>query len=115
MTAEAIVTLLRRHRFRMDNEKLLQGQIETVLKANDVAHAREHRLAPGDIVDFLAGDIAIECKIKGQRRAIYRQCERYCAFESVGSFILVTNAAMGMPKEIAGKPIYVVDLGRSWL
>jgi len=113
--AEEIVVVLRKQRFRLDNEKLLQSQVEAVLEQASIPAQREARLGPGDIVDFLAGDVAIECKIKGQRRAIYRQCERYCGFEAVGSLILLTNAAMGMPPELCGKPVYFVDLGRGWL
>ena len=113
--AQAIVTLLRGKRLRLDNEKLLQAQVADVLAAGQIKATREVRLAPGDIIDVLAGAVGIEIKIKGQRRAIYRQCERYCGHKSIEALILITNAAMGMPASINGKPVLVVSLGTGWL
>lgn len=113
--AAEIVSLLGRQRFRMDNEKLLQQQVGLVLITAGIAFEREHVLSPGSRIDFLAGDVGIEAKIKGRRRAILRQCERYCAHDAIAALIVITNAAMGLPPEIAGKPLYVVELGKAWL
>ena len=113
--ARRIATLLRGKRLRLDNEKLLQAQVAEVLAVGNIDAVREVRLAPGDVIDLLAGEVGIEIKIKGQRRAIYRQCERYCGHEAIEALILITNAAMGMPASINGKPVFVVSLGTGWL
>jgi hypothetical protein len=83
---------------------------------------REFHLGPGDIVDFMVGDLvpigsglAIEVKIKGQRREIFRQLERYCAYPNVREMVLATNVPMGLPDLICGKPVSIVHLGRGWL
>ena len=111
----AIAAFLGRHRFRLDNEKLLQSQVCDVLIHAGYSVQREHKLGPADVIDALIGDVGIEMKIKGQRRTIYRQCVRYCEHDQVGSLILMTAAAMGMPATLNGKPVHVVSLGRAWL
>lgn len=110
-----LLALLARQRFRIDNEKLLQAQMATVLEASGVTFSAEHVLSPGNRIDFLIGDVGIEAKIKGQRRAILRQCERYASHDAIGALIVITNAAMGLPPEINGKPIHVFNLGKAWL
>jgi hypothetical protein len=56
--------------------------------------------------------VAIEVKIGGSRRAIYRQLERYCLHERVGGIILATNVAMTLPVDINHKPTAIAHLGR---
>lgn len=82
------------------------------MRAASIMARREVELVKGDIIDFMVGPIGVEVKIKGQRRAIYRQCERYCEHACVGSLVLATNVAMGMPETINGKPVFVASLGR---
>jgi argininosuccinate synthase len=77
---------------------------------------REHRLATGDIIDFFVDGVAVEVKLKrNQPPSILFQLKRYARHESVTSLVLVTNRAMGLPREINGKPAYYVSLGRAWL
>ena len=38
-----------------------------------------------------------------------------CGYERVGALVVVTNAAMGFPAAIEGKPIFVHELGKGWL
>ncbi|MCS0497883.1 hypothetical protein NVS89_22590 [Ancylobacter sp. MQZ15Z-1] len=102
-------------RFPLSGEKPLQEAIEAHLIESGLAFEREVTLGPGDIVDFMVGTVAVEVKIKGQRRAIYRQCERYAGHDSVSAILLVTNVAMGFPPSLKGKPTAVLNLGRAWL
>ena len=118
--AEAVIAELRRWRFRLDDEAALQGQIHDKLVAAGFAATREVRLGPADRIDLLVGPedgpaVGVEVKIKGQRRSIYRQCARYCGHARIGALVVVTNAAMGFPPEIEGKPIFVHGLGKGWL
>lgn len=115
MTPFEVRRLLSSVRLPIDSEKALQAAIEAHLTASGAAFEREVTLAPGDIVDFMVGAVAVEVKIKGARRAIYRQCERYAAHDNVEAILLVTNVAMGFPPEIGGKPTAVLHLGRAWL
>ena len=115
MSIAVIMGALARARLPLNDEKRLQVEIEPLLARTGLLIRREVTLAPGDVVDFMADDIAIEIKIKGQRRAILRQCERYAAHDAVAAIILVTNVAMGFPATLNGKPTAVLNLGRAWL
>lgn len=118
-----IIDLLNRGRFPLADEKVLQAEMASAFTDAGVLFKREVTLAPGDIVDFLVIDmqevrlsgIAIEVKIKGSRRNIFKQLQRYCAHPTVREIILATTVVMGLPETINGKPATVVNLGRGWL
>ncbi|WP_445222233.1 hypothetical protein ACKWRH_21495 [Bradyrhizobium sp. Pa8] len=124
-TRKLIVDLFARYRLPLSDEKALQAAIEQVLTMELVPFAREVRLDDKDIVDFMAGEgatlqplapaCAIEVKIGGSRRAIYRQIERYCAHLQVAEIVLATNVPMSLPFDVNGKPTAIAHLGRSWL
>lgn len=116
MSPEDYVRWVQARRWPLSGEKALQEEIATALAACGEQFSREVRLSGDDIIDFmLPGGIGIEVKISGQRRAVYRQCERYCGHEAVRSLVLVTAVSMGFPPEINGKPCYVASLSRGWL
>lgn len=113
-----IIQALRSKRFILENEKALQAEMAVFLAERFpvLLIEREFNLDPFNHIDFLLDNrIGVEVKIKGAKREIFRQCERYCDFELIQIFILVTNLSMGFPEEINGKPCYVVKLGQAWL
>lgn len=110
----SIISVLQ-NRFPLEVEKETQAAIEQKFKDNGIEYSREHKLDQNNIPDFFIDGIAIEIKIKGNAKSIYKQCERYCQFQEVKSLILVTNRSMGFPKEINGKPCYFINLGKAWL
>lgn len=100
----------------MNNEIRLQDEIEGLLLERGIPCKREVDLGDGDKIDFmLPGGVGVEVKIKEGKRAIYRQCKRYCSHEQVTNLILVTGTATGFPGDIHGKPCYVVSVGTGWL
>lgn len=107
--------VLSRYQFPLSTEEALQRQIEGVLKHHGFPYVREYRLDPKNRIDFFCGGVGIEVKIKGSAMSIYRQCERYCQFPQIEIFLLITNKAMGFPKELKGKPCYVINVGVAWL
>lgn len=114
--AREIFDLLRNKRFMLSNEKSVQADIEKLFKSLSVSHKREHILDENNIIDFLMDNgVGIEVKIKGQKRAMYKQCERYAQFEDIKQLILLTSVSTGMPQEINNKPIHVLNLSRAWL
>lgn len=116
MTGDQIAILIERTRLLIDDEKAVQAAISERLTAAGVDHEREVRLSPRDVIDFVCvGRVGIEVKIKGGRRAILRQVERYAASDQLVAIVVVTAVAIGLPLEIAGKPISVVSIGRAWL
>lgn len=114
---ELVIQALSSVRFPIDSEKQTQESIANTLLHKNIKYIREFHLDDKNIPDFfiLNGEIAIEVKIKGKAMQIYKQCERYCKFDKVKQLILITNRSMGFPKEINGKPCYVINIGRAWL
>ncbi len=115
MTAREIRSFLAEYRFDTSCEATLQAQIERAFRERGVEYKREVRLSSHDRIDFLLEGIGIEVKIKGSAKAIFRQCQRYCAYDEIQALILVTGRSMGLPESIQGKPCYYHNLGRSWL
>lgn len=112
---EVLIKLLSSFRFSSPDEKTVQSQLERHLTQAGFVFEREYRLDAKNIPDFFIDGIAIELKLKGSAKAIYKQVERYSLFSKINALILVTNRSMGFPKEVNGKPIYVVNLGKAWL
>lgn len=117
MTDLATLTrLLQSNRFPLTDEKRTQSEIEATLLAAGIAFEREVRLSSKDIVDFMVeGGIAVEIKIKGQARSIYRQLMRYAEHPAVEQILLATSVSMHLPSTIEGKPAKVASLSQGWL
>lgn len=113
-----ILYVLRRKRFTLQDEKVLQAEInsELLLAFGLPEVEREFILDKKNTIDFFISSAwGVEVKVCGQKRAIYKQCERYCGFEKIKALLLVTNRSMGFPKQINGKDCYVLNLGKAWL
>ena len=111
-----IEALLGSYRLPCSSERELQEAMEKIFLANDIPHEREKILDRGNIVDFfLYGTLAIECKVHVQPGAVFRQVERYLAFDQVKELLLVTSKHMGLPPVVNGKKTGVYKVGMSWL
>lgn len=110
VTVEAVKKVIRGHRWRLEVEATLQAEISAKLTEAGIEHQREVRLDAKNRIDFLAGPVGIEVKIKGAKRDIYRQVERYALFDEISTLVLVTNVAVRMPATISGKPVHVIPL-----
>lgn len=113
--SDEIMRILGRTPFPLHSEKDVQQSVEQAFAAAGVECRREVRLNATDVIDFLVDRVGIEVKIKGGKRAILRQVERYAESDQVDTLVLLTAVAMGMPASIKGKPVHVVSLGRAWL
>lgn len=111
-----IIPLLKSKRFSLQNEKQLQQEIEELFHFGlPLEFKREFHLDNNNIIDFLVCQLGIEVKINAQRRAIYKQCERYCEFDQIKQLLLITNRSMGFPEQINGKDCFLFNLSKSWL
>ena len=111
-----IVQTVSNYRFDLSCEKRLQSDFAVALQAEGIPYTREVTLGELGIVDFMVGKIAIECKLRGQRKmSIYRQLARYAEHPDVELLVLVTNISMGLPQSINGKPAFYVSLSHSWM
>lgn len=110
-----IIRILSSARLPLDDEKKLQLSIIELFDKYNIPYQREYILDSANVPDFFIDGIAIEIKIKGNAKKIYKQCERYCRFDQVKQIMVVTNRSMGFPQQISGKDCYVIKLGKSWL
>lgn len=110
-----VLQIFSTYQFTLSSEDELKTQMKTVLEQNQIEFVKEHALDKKNRPDFFIEGYAVEVKIKGAAKGIYKQCERYCAFEEVKGLILVTNRSMGFPESLNEKPCYVISLGKSWL
>jgi len=112
---ETLIQLLRSATIDLSSEKRAQADVEQVFITTGVAFEREVHLSPVDIPDFMSEGIAIEIKVQGKKKAIYRQLCRYAKHPAVNTLVLASNLSMGLPPLIEGKDAYFVKLGEAWL
>lgn len=113
-----LIRVMTGKRLNLESEKQTQQQLYVLLNKFIPTHLikKEYELDKINRIDFMiAAGIGIEVKLKQGKRKIFKQVERYCAFDDVKSLILVTNTSIGMPKQINGKDIYVFQLSKQWL
>lgn len=110
---------LESERFSTTQEKQTQLEVEFVLKKLGYLFEKEKRLSVKDIPDFYIntefGGIVLEVKTKYQKRAIYRQLERYAKHDNVDAILLLSGTSMRLPIKINNKPSQLISLGVGWL
>lgn len=114
MNAEDLGRLLQGYRFTTSSEALLQQGIERVLREHGIGHEREVRLAARDRIDFLVGDVGVECKVDGSLPSLIRQLERYALHERIGKLLVVSSRLRlgGVPRELHGKRVHFLTILR---
>lgn len=116
--AGRIALAVARRRYRIVTEKDLQEALVRVFEAEKMDYLREVRLGPGDIVDFMVGDVAVEVKVDGGPTEVLRQVLRYLEYGRVAALVLVTRrsgSARGIPHQVMGKPVIVVPIWKGFL
>lgn len=89
--SDALVENLSRFSYRWRDEYDLQNSLESVLSSLGYDYEREARLSARDRIDFLVGDVGIECKVNGSVTAVESQLRRYLESERVDRVLLVTG------------------------
>lgn len=115
MIIEKVVQELQGYQFNLTREKTLQNELNEVLAP--LGFLREYKLGDGSVIDFYHPQekLGIEVKLKGNPMRIYKQCEKYCKYDSINEIMLISNKSMGFPEFIQGKKAYFFSLGRAWL
>jgi hypothetical protein len=114
--AQRTFNLLGKRRFVIGGEYDVQDQVEAALETGGVVFQREKILDRKNRIDFLcAHGTGIEIKIKGGKREIFRQLQRYAEFDSISALILVSSVALGLPPRINDKPVLLLSIGAAWL
>ena len=110
---KALLEAIRATRFRYTSEDDLQRGIAQVLEANGIAHQREFRLDAQSRLHFQGdGGLGIEVKLDGSAMDLGYQVLRYLKAEEVRGIVVVTTRSShrDLPKELEGKPIWVLYL-----
>jgi hypothetical protein len=115
LTIQNIINILNSKRLPINVEKELQVEIEKLFIEKGLSYQREYHLDDNNIPDFFIDGVAIEIKIKGSKKAIYKQCERYCKFQQTEALLLITSKSMGFPQQINNKDCYYYSLSKNWL
>lgn len=109
MSVEAILHLLRAHRFHFQSEQELHDGISEALSAAGLAFEREVKLIGMDRIDFMVGSVGLEVKVGQSFADVLRQLHRYVQAPQLEALILVTTRSRhrAIPEFLGGKPLYV--------
>lgn len=114
--AQRIAVICERTRINVSTEVAAHNDVTRALEAAGFEVRREIRLSARDRIDVMVAGVGIEVKIKGSRRDIYRQLERYAESPEVTALVLATSAAWPSGiKQIGGKPFLHASLVQGWL
>ena len=99
-----------------DETSELHQAIALALNTSGIAYDREYRLGPRNRIDFfLSGGIGIEAKKgKPNSNAVLCQLERYAAYTSITSLIVVMETSIDLPLALSGKPLKIINLHKLW-
>lgn len=117
MTVEAVIKAMSRWQYDLATEAAMHRSLAGALDVSSVKYQREVNLTDEDRIDFYLPKhkIGIEVKLSCSSRQIYRQIQRYAESEKIDAIILLSNTAVGLPKEINGASVYVVHAGMAGL
>lgn len=122
MSLDAVLQALTGKRIDSTSEDRFQVDVAGLLTAAGIVFEREVILSPRDRIDFLAGDVGIECKVKGTVGDVAQQLIRYSQSDRVRSLVLVTGRARlgrclpgAMGLDGVAKPLRVVETWRGCL
>lgn len=110
---KALLESIRSTRFRYTSEDDLQKGISAVLQAAGISHKREHRLDAKSRIDFMVeGGLGIEVKVDGSVASLGYQVLRYLQCEEIKGIVVVTTRSShrDLPRELEGKPVWVIHL-----
>ncbi len=117
MSALTLCRALYSAKYHHHNEKGLQHGVGIVLAGRGLEFTPEVPLSPRDRIDFLVGDVGIECKSNDSNggtslAAVTRQLMRYAYSDRVKELILMTTMSKhrNLPPEMNGKPLYIVHI-----
>lgn len=117
--ARKIVRILENTKVNVSTEVSAHLSVSEALRAelDPIAVDDEVRLTPKDRIDILVGGaVVVEIKVKGGRRDVFAQLERYAAHDQVAALVLVTAAAWPRSMtHIGGKPFFLASLSKGWL
>jgi hypothetical protein len=115
--AQSVCAVIEQARIQIATETQAQKDVFDALVASGIQAEREYKLDERSRLDVLAfDDIAVEVKIQGGRRAIWKQVERYAGYDKISAVVLATSVAFAFQaSDITKKPVLVASLSRGWM
>ncbi len=100
---------------QLTDEYDLHALTAEALQRAQLDFIHEARLAPRCRIDFLCGDIGIECK-RGALRAqsVLTQLTKYAQTKRLRAIILLSERAVALPAMAGGVPVYPLSLSQLW-
>lgn len=113
---DEVVRALRGRPFMFGDEAELQRGVGRALTTAQIPWRAECVLSPKDRIDFMVGNIGIECKIDHGRASLLRQLFRYAQQDQVAALVVVLGRfnLSSLPSEINGKPLVIVHAARAF-
>lgn len=85
------------------------------LEQAGIACKHEVSVAKGCRVDIVADSVGIEIKRgRPNKTQLMKQLTRYAASDQISALIILSEQGLTLPKEIEGKPTFVLSLYRLW-
>jgi len=112
-TTDIIERILRSAPLPRAPESRLQDAIARLFTDHDLTFAREVRLTPEDIIDFVVdGSLGLEVKVDGSLSDVTRQLHRYAHTGRLEQLLLVTTRSRhrAMPPAFGRTPVRVLYL-----
>ncbi len=116
-TIERATAALKAVAFNFQDEAELQEGIAFALTLGGLTFKREAKLSDQDRIDFLLeAGVGIEVKVGGSISALTRQVFRYTVLEQLSAVIVVVSKSTlgNLPREMNGKQVHVVNVGRAF-
>lgn len=116
ITARRVVAICESTTIDVSTEKTAHRSLAEALRRHGLEVTCEVSLTRKERIDIMVGSVGVEVKVKGSRREIYRQLERYAACPEVSVLVLATGAAwLKRLDSVGGKPLLLCSLTRGWL
>ena len=114
--ARNIVQAIHAHKIDVSTENAAHAAIFAALIAAGLPARSEVILSSRDRIDLMVETVGVEVKVKGSKRDIFRQLERYAEHQKIKALVLATNTAFPPIAPIKGTvPVFIASLSRGWL
>jgi hypothetical protein len=120
-TLDSIVRAIRTLRFTAaPSERVIKDAIAGAFASHYIVpFEHEHRLGPGNVVDFFVPDPGVGIEVKkgkpGSTRRVMEQVERYAGFEEIRAMVIVVEGKLHWhPETVNGKTLVYIGLAKLW-
>lgn len=96
------------------DEKALQQALADRFDKAGIVYTREAKVE-GGIIDFRCGAVGVEVKIKGGKRAIWRQVQRYAETPGMDAILVIAGMPLALPGKAGAVDVVVHEIGGAWL